>query len=165
LIANFFRRVAVMGFGFVLAACAGALFLPLAALADSSIREAGFDAAVRAFYAFLDRSLDDGDPTLGVERVAYVLWAILVAVCVAPLAFAALIGEIAGARNWTWYVGASGVLAAASPWIARGAGGKASARPPDPTELRILALFFLTGALTGLLYWAIAARGERVRDE
>ncbi|ARN81916.1 hypothetical protein [Methylocystis bryophila] len=155
------RRVLVMGFGFILAVSCGALFLPIAALADSTVREAGFEAVIGSFFAMLDETARDGDPAAGFHALGLVFWAILIAVCVAPLAFAALVGEIAGARSWIWYVGASGILAAASPWIARGARAQASAHPPSQMEIRVLGLFFLTGALTGFLYWLAAGRGSR----
>ena len=153
------RRILVMGFGFLLAASCSALFLPLAALTDATVREAGFEAVIGGFFVMLDTARD-GDPTAGLEALGFVFWAILIAVCVAPLALTALVGEIAGARGWSWYVGATGFLAAASPWIARGARARASAHPPSQTEARVLGFFFLTGALTGFLYWLVAVRGE-----
>ncbi len=153
------RRIMVMGFGFLLAASCGALFLPIAALTNSTVREAGFEAVIGGLFVMLDTARD-GDPAAGFEAIGFVLWAILVAVCFAPLALTALVGEIAGARGWSWYVAATGFLAAASPWIARGARAQASARPPSQTEARVLGLFFLTGALTGFLYWLVAVRGE-----
>jgi hypothetical protein len=153
------RRILVMVFGFVLAASCGALFLPIAALSDATVREAGFEAVIGGLFVMLDTARD-GDPAAGFEAIGYVFWAILVAVCVAPLALTALVGEIAGARGWSWYVGATGFLAAASPWIARGARARATDHPPSQTEMRVLGLFFLTGALTGFLYWLVAVRGE-----
>ena len=155
------RRILVMVFGFVLAASCGALFLPIAALSDATVREAGFEAAIGGLFAMLDETARRGDPAAGLEALSLVFWAILIAVCVAPLAFAALVGEIAGARGWSWYVGASGFLAAASPWIARGARAQPSGRPPTQMEIRILGLFFLTGALTGALYWLASVRGNK----
>ncbi len=146
-----------MSSGFLVASCAGALFLPLAALFDTALRELGFDAAASGFFAALD---DEGDPTAGVAALGFVLWSILIAVCAVPLAVAALIGEIAGARKWVWYVGVSGFLAAASPWIARATRGLAQAHRASPLELRIAALFFLTGAMTGWIYWLIARPGR-----
>ena len=132
-----------MSFGFIVAASAGALFLPLAALFDPIVREVGFDTAASGLFAALD---DEGDPTAGFAALGFVFWSILIAVCALPLAVAALIGEIAGARKWVWYVGVSGFLAAASPWIARATRGLAQAHRASPLELRIAALFFLTGA-------------------
>jgi hypothetical protein len=161
LIGESLRRALMMGFAFVLAAGAGALFLPLAALMDPAMREAGLDVAMRGVFRILDEAARDGDLGFDLGALGFVFWAILIAVCAAPLAFAALVGEIAGARGWSWYVGASGFLAAASPWIARGSRAVARSGPPSPLEQRILVLFFLTGALTGLLYWLIAVRGRR----
>ncbi len=160
MIGGLLRRILVMGFGFVLAASCGALFLPIAALSDATVREAGFEAAIGGLFVMLDETAR-GEPGVGLHALGLVFWAILVAVCVAPLAFAALVGEIAGARSWSWYVGASGFLAAASPWIARGARAQPGGHAPTQTEIRILGLFFLTGALTGLLYWLVSVRGDR----
>ena len=157
MIANFLRRTVVMSFGFIIAASAGALFLPIAALFDPIVREVGFDAAASGLFTALD---DAGDPTAGFAALGFVFWSILIAVCALPLAVAALIGEIAGARKWVWYVGVSGFLAAASPWIARATRGLADAHRASPLELRIATLFFLTGATTGWIYWLIARPGR-----
>ncbi len=156
MIANLLRRTVVMSFGFVVAASVGALFLPLAALFDPVVREVGLDAAASGFFAALDDAMQDGDPAVGVAVLGFVFWSILIAVCALPLAVSALIGEIAGVRSWVWYVAASGFLAAASPWIARATRGLAQAHRASPLELRIAALFFLTGAVTGWIYWLIA---------
>jgi hypothetical protein len=160
LIANFLRRIVVMSVGFVVAASAGALLLPIAALFDPIVREAGFNAAASGLFAALD---DEGDPTAGVAALGFVFWSILIAVCAAPLAVAALVGEIAGTRKWVWYVGVSGFLAAASPWIARATRGLAGAHRASPLELRIATLFFFTGAMTGWIYWLIARPGRNER--
>ena len=66
----------------------------------------------------------------------------IIATCVAPLAVAALIGEIAGARSLLWYSGASATLAGASPWIARAAMGLDRAREASPLELQNRAVVF-----------------------
>ncbi len=161
MISSFLRRAAVMSSGFLVASCAGALFLPLAALFDTALRELGFDAAAASFLALFRAVVEVGDPDMGFAALGYIFSAVLIAVCVLPLALAALIGEAAGARGWLWYAGASGFLAAASPWIARGVAGLSSAHPARPLELRIAALFFLTGAVTGLVYWSIAAQKPR----
>ena len=160
MIANLLRRMVVMSFGFIVAASVGALFLPLAALFDPVVREVGLDALASGFFAAFDDEMRQGDPAVGVAALGFVFWSILIAVCALPLAVSALIGEIAGVRSWIWYVAASGFLAAASPWIARATHGLARGRHASPLELRIAALFFLTGAVTGWVYWLIARRGR-----
>ena len=68
--------------------------------------------------------------------------------------------EAAGARSFVWYSGVSGLLAGASPWIARAARGLERAQSVTEAEGRLALLFFLTGALTGAIYWLIAAPGS-----
>lgn len=155
------RRIIVMTFAFLIATGAGAVFLPTAALFDSATREAGFDATIAGFVAIIDNMMQDGSPDFAVSALGFVFWAVFIGVCAAPLAIAALIGEVAGVASWTWYVGASALLAAASPWIARASRGLASAHRASSLEGRFALLFFLTGAVTGSIYWFIAVRGSR----
>lgn len=151
------RRIVLMTFGFVTAAGVGSIFLVVAAFFDPATREAGFSATVAGIFAIVDESLAGGDPGDAFLSLTHVIWAIIIATCAAPLAIAALIGEIAGVRSFVWYSGMSAVLAGASPWIARAAKGLTLAPSANPVESRIALLFFLTGALTGALYWLIAA--------
>ncbi|MEF3366525.1 hypothetical protein V3H18_08270 [Methylocystis sp. 9N] len=151
------RRLIVMAFGFVVAIGVGAIFLFVSALFDPATRELGFEAAIAGVFAFIDEGLREGDSETPFAAFGFVLWAIVVATCVAPLAVAALIGEIAGARTLVWYSGVSATLAGASPWIARAAKGLEPTREANPLESRIALLFFLTGAVTGAVYWLIAA--------
>jgi hypothetical protein len=151
------RRIVVMAFGFVLAVGAGAIFLIVSALFDSATREAGFAAAMSGIFALIEEDASAGGLEDPLTTFGFIVWAIIIATCAAPLAVAALIGEIAGARSLLWYSGVSATLAGASPWIARAAKGLDRAREASPLEIRIALLFFLTGALTGVIYWLIAA--------
>jgi len=151
------RRIVVMAFGFVLAVGVGAIFLIVSALFDSATREAGFDAAMSGIFALIEEDASAGGLENPLATFGFFVWAIIIATCAAPLAVAALIGEIAGARSLLWYSGVSATLAGASPWIARAAKGLERAREASPLEIRIALLFFLTGALTGAIYWLIAA--------
>ncbi|MBM3561956.1 MAG: hypothetical protein FJX48_02105 [Alphaproteobacteria bacterium] len=154
------RRIIVMAFGFVLAVGVSAIFLLVAALLDPATREAGFEAAMSGVFAIIDDDLRGGGLKDPLTTFGVILWAIVIATCAAPLAIAALIGEIAGARTLLWYSGVSATLAGASPWIVRAAKGLGRAREASPLELRIALLFFLTGALSGAIYWLIAAPSE-----
>jgi len=151
------RRIVVMAFGFLIAVSVGAIFLVVSALFDPATREAGFAAAMSSIFAFLEEDVRGGEPGDPLATFGFILWAIIIATCAAPLAVAALIGEIAGARALVWYSGVSATLAGASPWIVRAAKGLDRAREASPLEIRIALLFFLTGALTGTIYWLIAA--------
>lgn len=152
------RRLLAVLFAYVVAAGCGALFLALAALFDPATRGAGFDAATRGFLAIIRETLWGGRPEDAAAAFVHVAEAIAVAVVIAPLAASALIGEVARARAWLWYAAASAFLAAASPWIARAAKGLERAREASVLEERIAVLFFLTGTVTGTIYWLLAGR-------
>jgi hypothetical protein len=151
------RRLVTLTFGFVIAAGVGAVFLFVSALFDPATREAGFVTVMAGLFAALDEAAVDGDPSQAFSALGFIVWAVVIATCAAPLAVAALIGEAAGARSLVWYSGVSGLLAGASPWIARAARGLERAQSVTDAEGRVALLFFLTGALTGAIYWLIAA--------
>lgn len=155
------RRLIVMTFGFLIASGVGAVFLVISAMFDPATREAGLVSVMTGLFAALDETLADGEPEQAFAALGFVIWAVVVATCAAPLAIAALIGEAAGARSLVWYSGVSGLLAGASPWIARAARGLERAQSVSDAEGRLALLFFLTGALTGAIYWLIAAPPPR----
>jgi hypothetical protein len=159
-----FRRLIVMTFGFLIATGVGAIFLPLAALFDPTTREAGFDATAAAFVALIDELSAYDPPYFAPSAMSFLFWAIFVGVCAAPLAVSALIGEVANVGAWTWYAGASGLLAAAAPWIARASRGLENAHRGNAVEARFALLFFLTGVMTGSVYWLIAVRRSRIGE-
>jgi hypothetical protein len=158
------RRIVVMIFGYLIAAGVGAIFLLLSAIADPATRELGLTSVMAGLFAAFDEALADGDPSQAMSAVGFVVWAVVVATCAAPLAVVALVGEAAGARSLVWYSGASGLLAGASPWIVRAARGLDRAQAMTDAEGRLALLFFLTGALTGAIYWLIAAPAPNARD-
>jgi uncharacterized membrane protein YjgN (DUF898 family) len=63
------------------------------------------------------------------------------------------LSEVLGMRSLVWHVGATGVLTAAIPWILRG-----EARVTSAAELHVSFVLGLTGAVAGLIYWAIVGR-------
>ena len=86
------------------------------------------------------------------------------AILVAPPALVAVIGEVLGWRALLWYAGGSGALTALLPWLGRARSGMARATEAAlPAEGRITLILFLTGAASGLVYWAIAGRSAGVR--
>jgi hypothetical protein len=155
------RRLIVMSFGFVIAAGVGAIFLVASALFDPATRETGLAPVMAGLFAIIDDAMNDGDPERAFAALGFVIWAVVIAACAAPLAVAALVGEAAGAHSLVWYSGVSGLLAGASPWIARAAKGLERAPQINAAESRLALLFFLTGALTGAIYWLIAAPARR----
>ena len=157
------RRFFVVAFGFILAASIGAIFLALGSLIDPTTREVGLQASISGFFAMMDEAFADGAPEQAFFAFGAMIGAVFVATCIAPLVVAAVVGELAGLRAWSWYAGACAFLAAASPWIARATKGLARAGQITPLESRVALLFFLTGMVTGSIYWLVAARGAQPR--
>jgi len=87
------------------------------------------------------------------------LWTSAMLICAVPLILTGLVGEVAGLRTPLWYCCATGLLAAAMPWLARAAFHLKETTQANPLELRLALLFFLTGAAGGLVYWLIAGHG------
>lgn len=159
------RRLLVVLFAYLTASCCGLLALALLVLFDPASRETGFILAMNGIFYVFDEALRNGDPAALVDVFFYGARAIAIAVCFAPLSFTVMIGEAMGLREIAWYSGVSGVLAGASPWIARAALGLDKAREASAIETRIGLLFFLTGAVTGALYWMMAVpRSPAIRD-
>lgn len=154
------RRLIAIIFGFVVAATAGSLFLAIGALIDPTARESGFQSARTWLYAMMGEAMmKSGATEMAASVLGMVFWAILIATCIVPLIVAALVGELAGMRAWAWYAGASAAIAAALPWIA--ATWLAYMGQGNPMEGRVALFLFLTGMVTGSLYWIIAGREAR----
>ena len=155
------RRIVIVLCGFAVAVGVGSVFLVVAALFDPATRDAGFAATINGLFLIIDAALDNDAPEEAVFALAAAARAVVIAVCVAPLAVVASIGEAAGARALVWYSGACGLFAAAAPWIARAARGLDVTKSTTPAEARFVLLFFLTGVVTGAIYWLIAAPAKR----
>ncbi len=159
---NQVRRGLVVVFGLLVAIAAGLIFLPVAAALDPTTRRAGTDFVHFALYSIAETEFQ-GSPALAAAELTRFIWAAVVAVCVLPVTLAALIGEAARTRSILWYVGASGLVAAAGPWLARAAFHLERAATATPQELRFAVIFFLTGAFSGLVFWALAGRDRSDR--
>lgn len=159
------RRLLLIAFGFLIASGSGVLALVIAALLDPATLETGLIVAMNGIFYIFDEAMKSGDPGDTIAALFDGARAIAIAVCIAPLALAVTIGEAVDARQPIWYAGVSGVLAGASPWIARAALGLDKAREATPVETRLALLFFLTGVFTGALYWLIAVPKGPARED
>jgi hypothetical protein len=152
-------RLILIPTGLVLGAAAALVFLPVAALFDPVTREAG--AAIGSFGIMAALANATGAAEGEVAAFGAAIATGLAAICVVPLVLTALIGEVARVRSLVWYAGATGLISAAMPYILR-AGLRTKSLAGDDANLaeqRFLLLFFLTGALAGFIYWAVAGRG------
>jgi len=137
--------------------------LPSLVLFDSFFGHTNWTGAI---VDFLQAIGDDEDVS---EEVVHALlsflWTAAVMICALPLTLTALAGEMARLRSPIWYCGATGLLAAAMPWLTRAAFHLQETRSASSLELHLALLFFLTGAIGGLIYWLIAGREAGRRRE
>lgn len=146
-------RLLLLPIGLGLAVPFGFLALLIGLAFDPTARELlGAIGLASAEAIFAD--LAGGLPDAQAFSTVLDLWAGLLALLVLPPAFAALVGEVAGWRSAAWYGGAAGALTAGLPWLTRSRMTEAAL----PAEGRITALLFLTGAVSGLIYWLVAGR-------
>jgi hypothetical protein len=150
-------RLLLLIIGLAIAIPFGALALTIGIVLEPTARELvgtlGF-ATVHSIFA----DLSSGYPPD--ERAVALITALgtgLFALLVAPSTFVALVGEVIGVRALLWYAGGAGIVTALLPWLGRARVGR-FADAALQAEGRITALLFLTGAVTGLVYWAIAGR-------
>ena len=145
--------------GVAAGAAAALIVLPILIFVDPFAGEAGLISSFGGFLDLLQTVFADVPPDEAISLFAGFLWTAALMICVVPVVVVALIGEVAGVRSLIWYGGATGLLAAAMPWLMRAAFHLADARSAKPLELRLALLFFLTGTAAGLIYWSICGRG------
>ncbi len=136
------------------------IFLPIATAADPVLRKIAYSLRPEDLNGLVLLFIDP-EALVGLAMGALTfLWVATLSICVVPVTIAGVLGEAAGTRSMAWYVGASGILAGAMPWIVRAARG--SKQRDDgliqTIELRFALIFFLTGVAAGAIYWLAAGR-------
>ena len=142
------------------AAATAAMSMPFLAFIDPMVREAILMIVMGTLLTAL------GAPPTQADAAGLLLQLMrgsTLAICIAPVMMAALIGELARLRSWLWYACCSGLIAAAMPFdlrpwseAKRVAGGHETAAMP--LEIRFMLLFFIVGLIAGTIYWLIAGR-------
>lgn len=147
--------------GLVLAIPCGALVLGAGVLIDPASR----DAIARLGLEGLIDLASGLAPDVTLMALAAFAQVLLVLLALPPT-LAALVGETLGLRALAWYGGASGVLTALLPWLARGGSPRSPHQSGFAVEGRTLALYLVTGAVSGLVYWLVAGRSAgRAEDQ
>jgi hypothetical protein len=151
------RRAVVVVAGLALAIPAALFVLPLALLLSATVASPA-SWRVPSLFDLVAGLAWTGDPA-GLATAALKAAArTLALVCGAPVICAALIGEAAGLASWLWYVGATAAFSLGLPLAA--IQGPSDLRPMSNPEA--WAPLLATGAVAGLVYWAIASpRGNR----
>ena len=153
-------RLFVIFAGLACGVAGGVIALPVLAILDPVTREAGLVMFTTGIGALIDSDIEPEDAA---ASLLLLLHGVTLAICVAPLGVAALLGELARLRSWFWYACCSGGLAAAMPFLLRLWTGldrrMTTSEPTTATaESRFLLLFFFVGLITGSIYWLIAGR-------
>jgi hypothetical protein len=148
------RRLFVCILAFVVAIAAGMLFLAIAGLVVPETRELATDMSLGPFLLSVVGMAHGDSPDRVWSIVALTFWILALAVLVVPPAVTAIVGEFGGFRSVSYYGAATGLLAAAIAFLGHPAGER-----PDTSEGKVMLLIFLTGAVTGIIYWALAGRG------
>ncbi len=152
------RRLFGVTFAIGVSVGAGLLILPLVAFVDPVTRSSGFALMQLAVAAIIDASEVEGSDNAALAALTSFMWMAVATVCVAPLVTVALIGEAARVRALAWYSAATGTGAASAPWLIRAALRLPRAADYSLTELRFALIFFLTGVISGAIYWFLAGR-------
>lgn len=148
------ERLILVPFGLGLAIVVGFLFLVIAGMSEPAMAELVAGLSFAGLFAFLDGVAGSSRPEEAAGVLFFGLWTLAMAVVVLPPLIVALVGEMAGWRSFVWYGGATGLATASLPWLMRGT----VTGPASAGELRITLVLFLTGAVSGLAYWAVAGR-------
>ena len=153
-------RILMMIAGLICAAAGAAISIPFLAFIDPLAREAIIWLVMGKLLAVF---AGPSDPATAAGLVMELMRASTLAICVAPVALAALIGELRRLRSWVWYACCSGLISAAMPFdphplaeAERDAGAQET--EAMMLELRFMLLFFIVGVIAGTIYWLIAGR-------
>lgn len=148
---RFLARLLLVPFGLVLAMSTSALVLIGAALFDPSGRDVAGRLLAAAFQWLWSTLLDPGWRHPGMAAEFAALSQAAMTLVVAPSLLIALIGEVAGWRALAWYVGGTGFVTAAMPWLVRQV-----ERPGSAHEAHLTLVLLIAGCAAGLAYWMVA---------
>jgi len=154
------RWFLLIPFALIIAIGVSGTFFLIASIVDPVMATLTGDTLFVGFWSLIDAVFAADDPTPIVEDAFLAVGRIMFTLLIFPPLLIAVISEVLGMRSLLWHALATGVLTAAVPWILRGA-----ARISTPAELHVSLVLGLTGAVAGLVYWAIAGGREPRRPE
>jgi hypothetical protein len=163
----FVRRMILVPTGLILAITVGFIFLLIGGLAEPAGRKVLEGIGWIFLLAVRADALKGDPPGSYLVLATKIIWGATLAIVIAPILLTALIGEAARLRSYIWYIAAPAVLTAAVPWLARAARAAGSTAIRDAAtrsaqtqadEARLALLLFVSGALAGFIYWAVAGR-------
>jgi threonine/homoserine efflux transporter RhtA len=149
------RWLLLIPFALLIAIGASGTFFLIATIVDPVMAVLTGDTLFVGLWSLVDAVFAADDPGPIVEDAFLAVGRIVFTLLVFPPLMIAIISEVLGMRSLLWYALATGILTAAVPFILRG-----SARIASPAELHVSVVLGLTGAVAGLVYWAIIGGRE-----
>jgi len=160
LCARMIRWLLLIPFALLIAIGASGTFFLIATIVDPVMAVLTGDTLLVGFWSLVDAIFAAEDPGPIVEDAFLAVGRIVFTLLVFPPLMIAVISEVLGMRSLLWHALATGILTAAVPFILRG-----SARVASSAELHVSVVLGLTGAVAGLVYWAIIGGREPRRPE
>jgi hypothetical protein len=154
------RWLLLIPFALLIAVGVSGTFFLIATIVDPVMAMLTGDTLFVGLWSLVDAVFAAEDPGPIVEDALLAVGRIIFTLLIFPPLLIAILSEVLGMRSLLWYALATGVLTAAVPWILRGA-----ARIGTPAELHVSLVLGLTGAMAGLVYWAIVGGREPKRPE
>ena len=148
------RLLLIIPLGLLIAFFAGGFFLLLATVVSPAMAQMVF-AGLHAFaQTVFGLAFEGEDPGPLAAAATWQGFKLVIAVLGAPVLITAMASELFKVRSGLIQMSLCGLLAAALPAALLGL-----RRLPSGSETQVLAAFFLTGIVTGAVYWLIAGRG------
>jgi hypothetical protein len=148
------RLLLIIPLALIIAIGAGGFFLMLATVVSPALAQMVF-AAMNAFAdTVFGLAFNGEDPSDLAIAASWQGFKLMAAILIMPVVITAIVSELFRVGSGLFQMTLSGVLASALPAAIIGLN-----RLPTSTETRVLAAFFLTGVVTGAVYWVIAGRG------
>jgi hypothetical protein len=154
------RWLILIPFALLIAIGASGTFFLIASIVDPVMALLTGDTLFVGFWSLIDAVFSAEDPGPIVQDAFLAVGRIMFTLLIFPPLLVAVVSEVLGMRCVLWHVLATGVLTAAVPWILRG-----QARIASPEELHVSLVLGLTGAVAGLVYWAIIGGREPRRTD
>jgi hypothetical protein len=148
------RLLLLIPLGLLIAFGAGAFFLMLATVVSPALAAMLFGAANAFAETVFGLAFDGEDPTALAIAASWQGFKLIAAILIAPVVITAIACELFRIGSGLLQMLMCGMLAAALPAAVIGL-----TRLPTGSETGVLGAFFLTGVVTGAVYWLIAGRG------
>lgn len=148
------RLLLIIPLGLLIAFGAGSFFLMLATVVSPALAQMVFGALNAFADTVFGLAFNGEDPSELAVAASWQGFKLAAAILVIPVVVMAIIAELFRIGSGLVQMVLCGVLASVLPAAFIGLN-----RLPSGTETQVLAAFFLTGVVTGAVYWLIAGRG------